>query len=461
MIANKDNININNNYKNSNKNINSNNNKKNHQEGKCAEIVENTTADKKNKPDVLSDESLALCDKDDKCTSMGEMSNGVRTDDKEADQQFFQSSNIVEEDAEHEDGSQENFLIPIERNRKLTRAPIFKEIVKKVIAENMIIRMMRETHEEDSNNSKHMQRATSAEPDIADQDDTKPCLKDNIDNHNESIDDHFDLIQPDNASSHGDSPRYNEDENKVSKDDNGDSHSDPDNMTAIVAGYELKINYLEEELKKKKIVYEQKLNSLIGRVNSVEKRIGEGHQKKTTPAHQLTSEVSVLRNALAEQLSLFNGKIDQINEKMQTLNQRRDQLFKKAEVDLENLKHATEDKLSEVNENLMGQVDNTLERSENNAKLLNGMKCELAGTNNDIDGRIREILSVVTEQRRKYQSKFLEVETEAARVKIMVNATKSLLENVQNSLEEIEGGKRNNLIFHGVVIEHPETQIRC
>ena len=60
----------------------------------------------------------------------------------------------------------------------------------------------------------------------------------------------------------------------------------------------------------------------------------------------------------------------------------------------------------------------------------------------------------------KYKSKFLEVETEAARVKIMVAATKGLLGNVQNSLDEIEGGKRNNLIFHGVVVEHPETQIR-
>ena len=59
------------------------------------------------------------------------------------------------------------------------------------------------------------------------------------------------------------------------------------------------------------------------------------------------------------------------------------------------------------------------------------------------------------------KSKFLEVETEAARVKIMVAATKGLLGNVQNSLDEIEGGKRNNLIFHGVVVEHPETQIRC
>ena len=58
------------------------------------------------------------------------------------------------------------------------------------------------------------------------------------------------------------------------------------------------------------------------------------------------------------------------------------------------------------------------------------------------------------------KSKFLEVETEAARVKIMVAATKGLLGNVQNSLDEIEGGKRNNLIFHGVVVEHPETQIR-
>ena len=111
-----------------------------------------------------------------------------------------------------------------------------------------------------------------------------------------------------------------------------------------------------------------------------------------------------------------------------------------------------------MNENLVAK---TLERVDRNGKVLTGMKCEVAGMNNDIDGRIREILSVVTEQRRKYKSKFLEVETEAARVKIMVNATKGLLENVQNSLEEIEGGKRNNLIFHGVVSEHPETQIRC
>ena len=106
-------------------------------------------------------------------------------------------------------------------------------------------------------------------------------------------------------------------------------------------------------------------------------------------------------------------------------------------------------------------MDTTLEKSNATTKYLTGMKSELLGMNNDIDKRICDILSVVSDQRRKYKSKFLEVDTEAARVKIMVNSTKGLLENIEKSLEEIEGGKRRNLIFHGLVSEHPETQIRC
>ena len=398
-------------------------------------------ADNKKKHHVLSDETL-MSDTDENSFPMDEMSNEVRADQNEA----FQSSEIEkEEDVEDEDKSQESFPIPIERSRKLTRAPIFKEIVKKVIAENLRQRMLREAIGKDSE-----EMCGTAEPDISDTNQPQPSMKDMAgDNENNNAS---------SASSHGDSPRSDKDENEVSNDDDNDGvgHSDADNMTALVAGYELKIDYLEEELKKKKIVYEQKLGSLIDRISSVENRI---EKKKKTPTRELTSEVDVLRKALSEQLSLVNGQIDQINGKMQTLNQRRDHLFENADIEVENIKEATsENKLSDVNENL---VENTLERVDRNARVLTGMKCEVAGMNNDIDGRIREILSVVTEQRRKYKSKFLEVETEAARVKIMVNATKGLLENVQNSLEEIEGGKRNNLIFHGVVSEHPETQIRC
>ena len=407
-----------------------------------------------------------MIDKDDESTpTMDEMSNGVKT---EQQIEAFQSSGIVEDkvedDAEDEEESQESLPFPIERNRKLTRAPIFREIVKKVIAENLRNRMIREANEKGANDSKQILGAICAEePDVdisdgGDRNQSEASMKD-ADNENNAIqtDDASSL-----ASSHRDSPRYEEDEND---NDNGDiGHTEADKMTAIVAGYELKINYLEEDLKKKKVVYEQKLSSLIDRVNSVESRMpkkGGDRQNKKIPTHKLTREVGVLRKALSEQFSLVDVKIDQINDRMQTLNQRRDHLFEKAEIDLENIKHATENKLSEVYKNLEGHVENTLERSDNTTKLLNGMKCELVGTNNDIDGRIREILSIVTEQRRKYKSKFLEVETEAARMKIMVNATKGLLENVQNSLEDIEGGKRNNLIFHGVVVEHPETQIRC
>ena len=276
----------------------------------------------------------------------------------------------------------------------------------------------------------------------------------------ENIDDHFQAVKPVDLLTDL-SRGCSQDDNNVGNDVNGGDHSDPDNMTAIVERYKLKINQLEEELVKKRNDYEQKLSFLIDRVNIVENRIRKGQQSKTTPAHRLTSEVGVLRKTLVEQFTLVENKIDQIKEKVQSLDQRRHQLLEKTEVDLENLKCATENELSEVNGNLVGQVGNVLERSNNNTKLLTSMKCELAVTNNDIDGRIREILSVVSEQRRKYKSKFLEVETEAARVKIMVAATKGLLGNVQNSLDEIEGGKRNNLIFHGVVVEHPETQIRC
>ena len=111
-------------------------------EGKCGEIVETEE----------TENNFVLCEENEnKSTSMDEMDFGFRTDEKEAELQFeaFQTSEIAEKEAEDQDDdeSEESGFLPKERKRKITRAPIFKEIVKKVIAENLKKRMIQEASE--------------------------------------------------------------------------------------------------------------------------------------------------------------------------------------------------------------------------------------------------------------------------------------------------------------------------
>ena len=60
-------------------------------------------------------------------------------------------------------------------------------------------------------------------------------------------------------------------------------------------------------------------------------------------------------------------------------------------------------------------------------------------------------------QRREYKSKFLEVETEASRIKDRLETMNHILDEMQEKMYDFEQNKKNNLIFHGVVADHPET----
>ena len=60
-------------------------------------------------------------------------------------------------------------------------------------------------------------------------------------------------------------------------------------------------------------------------------------------------------------------------------------------------------------------------------------------------------------QRREYKSKFLEVDTETARLKDRLETMNHILDEMQEKMYEFEQNKKNNLIFHGVLADHPET----
>ena len=60
-------------------------------------------------------------------------------------------------------------------------------------------------------------------------------------------------------------------------------------------------------------------------------------------------------------------------------------------------------------------------------------------------------------QRREYKSKFLEVETETARLKERLETMNHILDEMQEKMYEFEQNKKNNLIFHGILADHPET----
>ena len=60
-------------------------------------------------------------------------------------------------------------------------------------------------------------------------------------------------------------------------------------------------------------------------------------------------------------------------------------------------------------------------------------------------------------QRREYKSKFLEVETETARLQDRLETMNHILDEMQEKMYEFEQNKKNNLIFHGILADHPET----
>lgn len=61
------------------------------------------------------------------------------------------------------------------------------------------------------------------------------------------------------------------------------------------------------------------------------------------------------------------------------------------------------------------------------------------------------------EQRREYKAKFLEVETDSHRMKERMETMNFMIDEIQEKLYEFEQNKKNNLIFHGILTDHPET----
>ena len=65
--------------------------------------------------------------------------------------------------------------------------------------------------------------------------------------------------------------------------------------------------------------------------------------------------------------------------------------------------------------------------------------------------------SVLYFQRKEYKSKFLEMETESSRLKDRMETMNLMIDEIQEKLYEFEQNKKNNLIFHGILADHPET----
>ena len=60
-------------------------------------------------------------------------------------------------------------------------------------------------------------------------------------------------------------------------------------------------------------------------------------------------------------------------------------------------------------------------------------------------------------QRKEYKSKFLEMETESSRLKDRMETMNLMIDEIQEKLYEFEQNKKNNLIFHDILADHPET----
>ena len=149
-------------------------------------------------------------------------------------------------------------------------------------------------------------------------------------------------------------------------------------------------------------------------------------------------------------------KVDSINKQLEESNDSGHQKFLKVQDDLINLQKTT----SNVQTGNLVEVKSVQEDFGGMKEMLSSMKDDWRATDNNINRKLLDVVALAKAQRRKYKLKFLEVETETTRLYHLLETVNGIVKNMQAKLEEIDDGKRHNLIFHGFVNEHSETQER-
>ena len=230
-------------------------------------------------------------------------------------------------------------------------------------------------------------------------------------------------------------------------------------MLMTVSGYEVKIVSLQQEMIENKSVYETKLTTYNERIKVIEHQLNKAQNLKTDSRKPFIEKLRITKTDMEEQFEDVLSKIEHLNEQFTNLNSARQTKFRKVDNDLESLQCATSTELKKHRENTELVEDNA---NDCNAPLekLEALKNDLLQTNSSVGKKILESASIVSDQRRSCQSSFLQLETETQQMKVLLSRISNFVESIESSIEAMEGGKRKNLIFHGLVPSNPETKTR-
>ena len=160
-----------------------------------------------------------------------------------------------------------------------------------------------------------------------------------------------------------------------------------------------------------------------------------------------------MKDEMRDKFLDVSSKVDSLNDNLKVSEDGGTEKFKKVEANFNALQTALRDIQTDNSEKIKKVVEDT----RNSRDLLTWMESKIKESKVEYTGKIHEIAHVTREQRREYKSKFLEVETETSRLKERMETMNLMLDEMQEKLYEFEQNKKNNLIFHGILTDHPET----
>jgi len=228
-------------------------------------------------------------------------------------------------------------------------------------------------------------------------------------------------------------------------------------LEATLSNYEAKVSGLEHEIETQKEDYEKKLFDFTERLESIEKTLKEAKEESDKKygdnEKTFVEELEKMKEEMRAKFSDVSTKVDSLNENLKNSDDGGKQKFTKVEENFNALQNALRDIQSDNSK----KIERVVEESRNSKDMLAWMEGKIKDSKVEYTGKIHEIAHVAREQRREYKSKFLEVETETARLKDRLETMNHILDEMQEKMYEFEQNKKNNLIFNGILPDHPET----
>ena len=196
----------------------------------------------------------------------------------------------------------------------------------------------------------------------------------------------------------------------------------------------------------------------------------ESDKRAAASEKTLVDSLNTLKEEIREKFGDVTNKVDNLNENLKVTEDGGTEKFNKVEANFNALQTA----LRDIQTDNSRKIERVVEDSRNSKDLLTWMESKIKESKVEYTGKvgnsltvdlceiifliqIHEIAHVTREQRREYKAKFLEVETDTSRMKERLETMNLMIDEIQEKLYEFEQNKKNNLIFHGILADHPET----